>query len=238
MGLSIVVPAYNEERVLPETLVRLQNAVGVLSSGNADLLVVDNGSTDNTAAVARRLGATVVQEPVRGIGRSRNRGAAESQGDTLVFVDADVTVPHTLLSTIESQLEDPDCVGGGFELWYRAQKRSARMYLAAWRILGHAIGAVQGGVQFCRRHYFERLGGYDESLWMGEDVEFFWRLRHIARDNKKRVVVLAEPRVIASARRFDQWPLHRTLLYTNPVVATFLAKRRKTWENWYHDPPR
>lgn len=238
MDLSIVVPAYNEQRGLPETLLRLQNAAGLLSSSSTELVVVDNGSTDNTAAVARQLGVTVVEEPVRGIGRARNRGAAESGGDTLVFVDADMTVPPTLLSTIESQLEDQDCAGGGFELWYRPQRRSARLYLAAWRILGHAIGAVQGGVQFCRRPYFERLGGYDESLWIGEDVEFFWRLRRIAGVDKRSVVVLREPRVIASARRFDQWPLHRTLWYTNPVVATILAKRRRTWEGWYHDPPR
>jgi glycosyltransferase involved in cell wall biosynthesis len=238
LSLSIVVPAYNEQQGLPETLVRLRNAADLLTSGGVEVVVVDNGSTDNTAAVARRLGVTVVEEPVRGIGRARNRGVAQSQGDTLVFIDADIRVPPTLLSTIESQLENQDCVGGGFELWYRAQRRSARFYLAAWRILGHVIGAVQGGVQFCRRPYFERLGGYDETLWMGEDVEFFWRLRRIARMDKKRVVVLREPRVIASARRFDQWPFHRTLLYTNPLVAMFLAKRRRTWQSWYQDPPR
>jgi glycosyltransferase involved in cell wall biosynthesis len=238
MDLSIVVPAYNEERGLPETLIRLQNAVEMLSSRSAELVVVDNASADNTAGVARRLGATVVEEPVQGIGRARNRGAARSQGDVLVFVDADVNVPPTLLSTIERELEDQDCVGGGFELWYEAQRPSARVYLAAWRVLGHAIGAVQGGVQFCRRHSFERLGGYNEALWMGEDVEFFWRLRHSARVNQKRVAVLRDPKVIASARRFDQWPLYRTLLYTNPLVASLLAKRRKTWERWYRDPPR
>jgi len=238
MRLSIVVPAYNEERTLPETLVHLDKAVGALSSSGAEILVVDNGSTDHTAVVARGLGATVVEEPVRGIGKARNRGAMESHGETLVFVDADVTVPPTLLTSIENQLEDQNCVGGGFELRYRAEKRSVDFYLATWRILGHAIGAVQGGVQFCHRRFFERLGGYDESLWMGEDVEFFRRLRHIAKVDKKRVVVLREPEVIASARRFDQWPLHRTLLYTNPLVASLLARRRKTWERWYQDPPR
>jgi len=76
--------------------------------------VVDNDSPDNTAALARHMGVAVVEVPVRGIRRARNRGAVESRGDTPVFVGADVTVPPTLLSTIERQLAHQDCVGGGF----------------------------------------------------------------------------------------------------------------------------
>ncbi len=238
MRLSIVVPAYNEERALPTTLSLLREAIKALPGGTAQVVVVDNGSRDATATVARRSGATVVEEPVQGIGRARNRGAAATQGQALVFVDADVSVPAKLLASIESELEDPSCIGGGFEVSYRARKRSVRMYLAGWRVLGRALGAVQGGVQFCRRSFFERLNGYNESLWMGEDVEFFWRLRHLAGARGKRVVVLRDPKVESSARRFDQWPLHRTLAYTNPLLVKLLGERRETWGGWYEDPPR
>ena len=72
-----------------------------------EVIVVDNNSTDDTAAIAEAMGATVVGEPVQGIGRARNRGASVAQGDVLVFVDADVAVPVTLLEVVYEAMSDP-----------------------------------------------------------------------------------------------------------------------------------
>ena len=91
--LSVVVPAFNEEAYLASTLDSIHRAAADLL-GRADVhietIVVDNGSSDQTAAVARDHGAKVVREPVQGISRARNVGARHAEGDVLVFVDADV----------------------------------------------------------------------------------------------------------------------------------------------------
>ncbi|MFQ5551366.1 MAG: glycosyltransferase [Gemmatimonadales bacterium] len=237
-SLSIIIPAFNEEAALPATLAAVRTACQSTEHVTAEIVVVDNASSDQTATIARLNGARVVEEPVQSIARARNRGAAESNGQHLLFLDADVTIPIGLLAQIAQVLENPSCLGGGCEVRYPANKRSVRLYLWTWRVLGRSIHAVQGAAQFVRRDIFEVLGGYDETIWMGEDVDFSWRLRKLARTQRKQVVTLREHNVTASPRRFDQWPLLRTLVYTNPLFVSLSRRRRGVWSGWYLQPPR
>lgn len=91
MKLSVVVPAFNEERLLAGTLQHLEAGIGVFERRGwaSELIVCDNNSTDRTAEIARRAGARVVFEPVNQISRARNAGARAASGDWLIFVDAD-----------------------------------------------------------------------------------------------------------------------------------------------------
>ena len=97
---------------------------------------------------------------------------------------------------------------------------------------------AQGATQFSRRRTFDELGGYDESLWMGEDVDFIWTLRRLARRTDARVRLLSEPRVRPSCRRFDEWPLWRILVWTNPLVIASLRRWKGAWRGWYVHPVR
>jgi glycosyltransferase involved in cell wall biosynthesis len=201
--------------------------------------VVDNASTDATAEIARDAGATVVAERMRNVGRARNAGAAAAAGDLLVFVDADTWLPPDALERIARAMDEPQCVGGALDLVHRPRRRLLRAYLGAWRLLGLALRMSQGAAQFCRRDVFEALGGYDERLWMGEDVEFQWRLRRLARRTGGSHSVIRECRVVPSPRRFDQWPLWRTLVWTHPLAVTALARSSRFWrKGWYETPPR
>ncbi len=164
MNLTIIVPAFNEADYLPATLDAIEVAVERLpahTGTEVETIVVDNNSTDQTAYIARSRGAAVVHEPVQGIARARNAGARHAQGDVLVFVDADVFVPPALLEAIHGAMSDPACVGGGVDVEYRPRRRSMRLYLRAWRLLGRRMRLVQGATQFCRRDAFEQVGGYD-----------------------------------------------------------------------------
>ena len=80
MDISVIIPAFNEARYLPGTLESILRASEHLRSKaevDVEVIVVDNNSTDETATVAGDMGATVIQEPVQGIGRARNRGASD-----------------------------------------------------------------------------------------------------------------------------------------------------------------
>ena len=77
----------------------------------------------------------------------------------LVFVDADVTVPPTLLHGIYEAMRDPACIGGGVDVDYRPRRFSVRIYLRASRLLGHLLRRVQGATHFYRKSTFARLGG-------------------------------------------------------------------------------
>ena len=241
MKLTIIVPAFNEEAYLPSTLDSIQTAAANLhanSNAEVDVIVVDNNSEDATAAVAGSNGATVVHEPVQGIARARNAGAGYADGDVLVFVDADVILPPTLLVEIQAAMSNPACVGGAVDIDYRPKRRSMQLYLRAWRVLSRLTGMAQGATQFCRKSIFDELGGYDEKAWIGEDADFFWALKKYAKRTDRSVNFIRDPRVRASSRRFDKWPLWKALLWTNPLFIALFRRRKAFWSGWYSRPVR
>src|SRR6266545_1852492 len=238
MALSVIVPAFNEEAYLGETLASINAARALASGEQIELIVVDNASTDRTALVAASARATVVREPVRNIARARNRGAASATGDALVFIDADTLVPSEFFLRIVEVLRDAVCVGGAADTEYASKRMIMRAYLRMWRWIGMFAGMAQGAAQFCRRQAFESLSGYDESLWMGEDVDFYWRLKKLANRNGGRVHFLADVRVRPSSRRFDRASLQQILLRTNPLFILAFRRRRSEWRSWYDEEVR
>ena len=241
MSMTIIIPAFNEEAYIGPTLDAVRAAADHLSArsdAQVEIIVVDNDSEDGTVPVARNRGATVVHEPLRNIARARNTGARHAAGDVLVFVDADVSVPRTLLHAIHRAMSDPVCVGGGVDTDYRPSRTFVRAYLRVWRVVGRLTAMVQGATQFCRKENFERAGGYDEGAWIGEDVAFYWALQRLARREHRVVRFLRRPRVQPSCRRFDKWPLWRILLWTNPLVIALFRRRKSVWTGWYSHPVR
>ena len=101
---------------------------------------------------------------------------------------------------------------------YRPRRLLVKLYLRSWRLLGNLMGMVQGATQFCRRDAFEEVGGYDEGAWIGEDVDFYWDLRKLARKTNREVRLIRNPRVRPSCRRFDKWPLWKILVWTKPPL--------------------
>ena len=210
MKLTVIVPAFNEESYVaadPRFHRGRRRPPQRPPDAVIETIVVDNNSEDGTAAIARAKGATVIDEPLQGIARARNAGARHADGDVLVFVDADVIVPPTLLEAIHAAMSDPACLGGGVDVDYRPRRRTVRLYLRAWRLLARLTGMAQGATQFCRASVFEEVGGYDETAWIGEDVDFHWSLKRLARKTDRTVAFIRHPRVRPSARRFDKWPL-------------------------------
>lgn len=241
MLISVVVPAFNEEGYLGETLASLNRAKAYLQRERglqAEIIVVDNASDDATADIARALTATVATETQHNVAKVRNTGAKLSSGNVLVFVDADTVVPDKLLTRIVEAMSDAACFGGAVDPAHRPKRLAVKVYLKIWRIIGELAGMAQGATQFCRRDVFFALDGYDETLFMGEDVDFHWRLRRIAKQRNGAVIVMKDIRVLPSPRRFDQWRLWRTLIWTNPLFILLFRRRRKCWHGWYKAAPR
>ena len=241
LSISIIIPAYNEEKYLPETLNSLNRAKQYLCDRGAkttEIIVIDNSSTDQTTNIAQALGATVISELIRNIAKARNTGARIAKGNIFVFIDADTIVPETLLWRISQAISDGKCIGGAVDTGYRPIRFLLRIYLRIWRLLGKLAGMAQGATQFCRRDVFLSLGGYDETIYMGEDVDFYWRLRKAAKDQELHICFINDLQVVPSCRRFDQWPFWRTLVWTNPMVILLLRRWKKAWNGWYDAIPR
>jgi glycosyltransferase involved in cell wall biosynthesis len=221
------------------TPTRCIRAAASAAAGPCDVIVVDNDSTDSTASLAGGAGATVVHEAVHNIAVVRNAGARAAAGDILIFVDADTLVPQALFARIEEVMQDPDCAGGAVAVEYGGIERKwMQVYLAGWKFWAALFGMAQGAAQFCRRSVFERLGGYDSGIFMGEDIEFYWRLSRYARQQGGYVTLLRKPSVVSSARRFNQMKIGKVLLLTHPAFIRLTWRKKSLWRDWYESPIR
>lgn len=239
--MSVIVPAFNEAGYITATLERLRAAEQRLraeSHAEVQIVVVDNASTDRTADLAANTGATVVHEAEHNIARVRNTGAASAVHGVVVFVDADTLVPPELLSRIARAMADPTCAGGAVDFVHRVPSLVLRAYFGAWRLIGLLCGTAQGACQFCRKDLFLELRGYDETWYMGEDLDFFWRLKRMARRRGLSTAFIKGLPVVPSPRRWNTWPLWRTLIWTNPLFALAFRRRKAAWASWYDRPPR
>lgn len=238
MKLSIVIPAFNEEKCLPKTLEKIGEALEATNC-DSEIIVVDNDSADETGKIAERFGATVILEKEHNIARVRNAGAKAATGNTLVFIDADTRVPHELFQKICEAMSDEKCFGGAVAVGYEDFERKwMRFYLLGWQFWSVVFNMKQGAAQFCRKDAFLKLSGYDESIYMGEDVEFYWRLSKFAKQSGGYLHFIENPKVVTSSRRFDKMSVWKTLVLTNPLFFLFTTKKKRFWRDWYDKPVR
>lgn len=238
MKLSVIIPAFNEAKYLGGTLAAIAAATEKAGT-EIELIVVDNASTDATARIAQAAGARVISETKHNIGRVRNAGALSATGDVFIFVDADTRVPDGLFTRIKQAMSDPRCAGGGVAVEYDPFERWwMRFYAAGWKFWGRVFNMKQGAAQFCRRTAFDELGGFDEAIFLGEDVEFYWRLSRLAKSRGDRLEFIEDMSVVTSSRRFDKMSLWRTLVLTHPLFILLFYKRASVWKDWYGDAIR
>lgn len=236
--LSVIVPAYNEEPWLPATLAALQEALAQLSVP-AELIVVDNNSSDGTAALARSRGARVVFEPVNQIARARNTGARHARGAYLLFVDADTHVSAALLQQAVTALQDGQCCGGGAPVAFEPGVPSwAQWGLAAWNGVSRRLHVAAGAFIFCLREGFEAVGGFNEAVYASEEVWLSRRLRAWGRRRGQAFIILDTP-VVTSGRKLEWYsPLQQFALLLMLLVFPFAVRFRSLSGFWYRRPRR
>jgi|SRR5215211_1410339 len=211
---SVIVPAYNEAAYIGRALHALRDQD---YDGNYEIIVVDNNSTDDTAAVAAGLGVRVVSEPEQGVCAARQRGVDCSRGEIIVSTDADTTQPRDWLRTIEAGFAISDqviAIAGPCR--YQNPSWWAKAYPALLFGLVAVIHALTGFVFYVsatniavRRSAFP---GYDLNLTQGGDeLDLLRRLRRRGLVSWDRHNV-----VTTSARR-----LQRGLLYN--IFVSFLV---------------
>ena len=240
MRVSIVIPAFNEANYLPKTLGAAHEARAALGQAGwaSEVIVCDNNSTDDTAAVARANGARVVFEPFNQIAASRNAAARAARGDWLVFVDADTLVSPMLFREMMRAMARDDCLGGGCPVLFDSGPWLARQTVILWNTAGRIMRWAAGSFLFCRTSAFHELGGFGSELFAAEEVEYCIRLNRLGHRLAKRMVILNEP-VISSGRKVRALFSWKNLGHGLAAVATFgeALKNRDNCGYWY-DPVR
>jgi rSAM/selenodomain-associated transferase 2 len=190
MRLSVIIPVLNEASTIDQTLSRVLSAVQP-----EELIVVDGGSTDGTAALAARPGVRVINAP-RGRGTQMHAGALVSTGDALLFLHADTLPPDAAGEEIAAALSDPRTVGGNFEIIFVGDFASARFLTFVYHYLA-LIGLRYGDSgYFVRRIDYDAVDGFRPYPIL-EDLDLMRRLR------KRGLFVRVDGQVKTSARRFQ-----------------------------------
>jgi len=197
MSISVVIPAYNEEKYIAKTL----RSLWELDRKPDEVIVIDGGSTDQTPKIARENNALCLLAEHRGIGYARQMGLKHAAGDIVAFTDADTTVPRDWLTRIEDVLSRPGVVGvfGSFRVpsgrWFyrtyvnRIQPALNRLY---WR-LGIPMAPGQN-IAFWKEKALS-VGGFPEEYKIAEDIEMARRLMTVG------TVVFRHDLIVSSSGR-------------------------------------
>jgi len=176
--ISLVIPAWNEAAYLPRLLDTIDVAKGHYRHGpdRIEIVVADNGSTDETPQIATARGCYVEHVPKRLIAAARNGGAAAARGEILAFADADFRLHPETFNYIDSVMQHPGYIGGATGI---TMERWSLGIAVTWYLIMPPLWlyGIDGGVWFCRRSDFQGIGGYNETVPLGEDVEFLRRLK-------------------------------------------------------------
>jgi glycosyltransferase involved in cell wall biosynthesis len=167
--ISFIVPAYNEELLLAETLRAIQ-AAAAGAGEPCEILVVDDASTDRTAVVAETHGARVVRVNHRQIAATRNSGARAARGDVFVFVDADTLIGEDIVRGLARALREGAVGGGAAVRFDEPLPAYARILLPVLLRVFRVARLAAGCFVFCTREAFEAAGGFDARLFAGEEI--------------------------------------------------------------------
>lgn len=237
MKLSIIIPAFNEARLIEQTLqsVATSVAANATRSFTSEVIVVDNNSTDNTAELARQAGALVVFEPINQIGRARNTGAAQATGEWLLFLDADSLLSAGLLTDILIVIESGKYVGCGSTLRMDGLPWWANLTLQLWTNTSILCRWAAGALVVCRRDAFQDVGGFDQELYALDEIRLSKQLKQWGRRQGLQFTILTRHPLETSSRKIS--------LYSSREIAvqifriSFLPKKtlqdKKHLSVWY-----
>jgi glycosyltransferase involved in cell wall biosynthesis len=209
MDFSIIIPAKNEEKNIQMCLQSIANIDYPVDK--YEVLLIDNGSTDNTVTVAQSFGINVHIQPDLTIAGLRNFGARHASGNVLVFLDADCTVDPDWLISASVWLEDDDvcCYGSPPEVpgnatwvqksWYIVRGKNQDVMEVEW---------LESMNMFVKSVIFDEINGFDETLITCEDYDLSLRLRQhgrIVADRRIRAVHHGEAASLSHFYKKESW---------------------------------
>ena len=174
--VSVIIPVYNGEHYLGEAI----ESVLAQDYRPIEVIIVNDGSTDNTEAIAKRYGKDIIyaRQEKRGPAAARNKGLQMSQGEFIGFLDADdLWSGNKLLLQLARMEEDPSLgIVLGLSQVMRLQDGDAKLQFEKWH---SPILLLLFGAAVMRRSVFEKVGFFDETLHHSEDTDWFMRVREM-----------------------------------------------------------
>jgi glycosyltransferase involved in cell wall biosynthesis len=217
MLLSVIIPAYNEEKLVGRCVESVFGAIRANASEDwsGEVIVVDNNSSDRTAELAREAGAAVVFEPINQISRARNAGAQVARGDWFLFVDADSILNPATLADLLGCIRRGRHAGGGCVIGLEGISRTAVFVQEVGNLILRATNLAAGSFVFSRADAFREVGGFSSELYAAEELRFSQDLKRWAKSRRLKFTILRKHRHLSSGRKlhlYSRGELLRLLL--------------------------
>ena len=236
---SFIVPAFNEEKLLAATIANLNSIIERLNNRYLGrVIVVDNNSKDNTAKIAKDMGAEVVFEPINCIARARNSGAKIAKSRYLIFVDADTLVSYEIVKKSLENLSSGTICGGGAHVEFDFEKIPffAKLTIIWWNTVTFLVPLAAGSYLYCLSEGWKAVGGFNEKLYASEEVNFSYKLKKWGRKNKQKFILLPD-KVLTSGRKMGWYSSFHLFVYIMlGMLFPFMLRSRKACYLWYTRP--
>ena len=237
MKISIVVPAFNEEKLIADSLRSMNAARAAFTrlGWESEIVVCDNNSTDRTAELARAAGARTVFEPVNQIGRARNAGAAAARGAWLIFIDADSQPSAELFADVAAEIQKGRCLAGGSTVRLDGSYVMASLIVGGWNLLSRVRKWAAGSFIFCDAAAFRAVGGFSSELYVSEELDLSERFKTLARESGRQMVILHRHPLVTSARKLHLYSAWEHLRFLGKTVFGFgrTLRNREECHVWY-----
>ncbi len=207
--ISVIIPAYNEEKNITACLKSISDSD--FPKENFEIILVDNGSSDNTRNIAQQFNINILCNKIKNISGLRNLGAEYAKGDILAFVDADCVVSSQWLKNASVHISDKNLAAWGAppvipenatwvqKAWFLIRQKETRVQYVDW---------LESMNLFVRKNQFFNIGGFNESLETCEDVDFCYRIRKygkIISDSNINVIHLGEAGTVNEFMKKEIW---------------------------------
>jgi len=193
--ISIIIPAYNEEKYLPELL----GCIKGQTCKDYEIIVADADSKDGTRQVAKKYKCKVVKGGMPGAGR--NNGAKIAKGEILLFLDADSRIEGDFLENALKDMQKRKLDAAGSYMYSLSSNLLDKIFLCifnGWTFLTQFFypNACGSGI-FCKKWLHEKVRGFDESIKLSEDMDY---VRRCGKYGKFRMI--KKSKLIYSMRRY------------------------------------
>lgn len=207
--VSVVIPARNEEKFIQKTLESLKNT----TAWPFEIIVVVNGSNDNTLEIAQRFAEKVFNfEKALGPGGARNEGAKVAKGDIYVFLDADTEVSKNAISEVikNSNGNSVGSCSANISESKTDKKLRAKIFFAFKNFI-HKTKVYKGSIAliFCSNEIFWKINGFNKNMWVGELHDFLKRAASEGAEYK----FLENCSVVTSLRRYEKKGYLQTFVF-------------------------
>lgn len=195
--ISIIIPAYNEEKYLPKLL----DSIEKQTYKNYEVIVADANSKDKTKQIAKKYGCKIVKGGLPAVGR--NKGAKAAKGEILLFLDADSKIEKDFIKSALKDIEKRKLDVAGSYLYPLSNNLTDKIFLYifnAWTFITQFFypNACGSGI-FCKKWLHSKIKGFDETIKLSEDMDY---VRRAGKHHKFRII--KNSKLIYSMRRYNK----------------------------------